>query len=113
MIAGPAEPPLSIARDRPPPPRAGKVDESGRAPGARERTRFPVTGCCFPDLGSVMDAAPPARELQPLRPLENWGPPVQPKAPLLRTDLWASSLGKAAIVPSLEPEASVNFPDHP
>lgn len=76
MIAGPAEPPLSIARDRPPPPRAGKVDKSGRDPGARERTRFPVTGCCSPDPGSVVDAAPPARELQPLRPLENWGLPV-------------------------------------
>lgn len=56
-----------------------------------------------------MDAAPPTRESQPLRPLGNWGPPVQLKALLLRADLRASRLGKAAIVPSLEPEVSLTF----
>lgn len=34
---------------------------------------------------------------------------MQPKAQLLRADLWAGSLGKAVIVPSLEPEALLTF----
>lgn len=56
--------------------------------------------------GSVVDLAPLS---QPLRPLGNWGPLAQPKAQLLRADLPASSLGKAVIVPSLEPKASLTF----
>lgn len=106
---------LSIARDPPGKApssgtKAGKVGKSGRAPGARGSARFLATGWRSPNPESVVDVAPLSRESQPLCPLRNWGPPVQPKAQLLRADLRASSLVKAAvIVPSLEPEALLTF----